>query len=175
MSPRAPGSPLFLVGFMGSGKTSVGRALATRLAWTFADTDAMVERALDRSVEGIFRASGQGRFREAEWEALCAFAGATRVVVATGGGAFLSVAARALVRAHGVSIWLDVPYAVARARIGDGDARPLWPRGDAIDGRAFFERRRATYALADLRVDASAGDAAHVALEIEDRLSTLRR
>lgn len=160
---------------MGSGKTSVARALGARLTWSFADTDAMVERAVGRTVEEIFRAWGEGRFREAEWEALRSLAGATRTVVATGGGSFLSVAARAFVRAHGVSVWLDVPFEVARARAGDGGARPLWPHGDAIDGRAFFERRRATYALADLRVDASAGDAAHVALAIEDRLPTLGR
>ena len=175
MSRRDPGAPLFLVGFMGSGKTAVGRALAARRSWSFADTDAMVERALGRAVEDIFRALGEGSFRQAESEALRSLARASRTVVATGGGLFLSVPARAFLRAHGTSVWLDVPLSIARARLGDGSGRPLWPKGDALDGRAFFERRRACYALADFSVDASADDPADVAEAIEERWGSLRR
>jgi shikimate kinase len=162
-------SPIYLVGFMGVGKSTIGRALADQLGWEFADTDAMVEAAQGRDIETLFRDSGEGSFREAEWEALRSLAARRRLVVATGGGLFLSVVHRAFVRAHGVSCWLDAPLHVVASRAGDASSRPLWPRGDDLDRRAFFERRRAAYALADLRVDASAGPAADVARAIATR------
>ena len=123
------------------------------------DTDQLVERAEGRLVEEIFRISGEGRFREAEWEALRSLHGRSRLVVATGGGLFLGVAQRAFVRAHGVSCWLDAPLSMVARRLSASASRPLWPAEDALIRRAFFERRRAAYALADVHVDASSGGA----------------
>ncbi len=164
---RDPDASLFLVGFMGVGKSTAGCALAARWGWDFADTDALVERTEGRTIEEIFSSSGEGRFREAEWDALRTLAGRSRVVVATGGGLFLGTPQRAFVRAHGASCWLDAPLAVVAARVGDLAARPAWPGGDALSRRAFFERRRAAYALADFRVDASTGGADDLATAIE--------
>lgn len=172
---RDPDAPIFLVGFMGAGKSTVGRALAARWGWDFEDTDALVARAEGRAVETVFRASGEGRFREAEWDALRSLGGRARVVVATGGGLFLGVAQRAFVRAHGVSCWLDAPLAVVAARVGAGASRPLWPVDDALLRRAFFERRRAAYALADFRVDASRGGADDLARAVETARRSLWR
>lgn len=152
---------------MGTGKSTVGRALAARLSWDFEDTDTLVERAQGRSIEEIFRAEGEGRFREAEWRALCSLDGRSRLVVATGGGLFLGVAQRAFLRAHGLSCWLDAPLAVVAARLDASTTRPLWPSDDALSRRAFFERRRAAYALADITIDASRGGADHLASAIE--------
>ena len=162
-----PDAPVYLVGFMGVGKSTVGRALAARLGWEFADTDALVESAEGRDVEAIFRASGEGRFREAEWDALRSLGNRRRLVVATGGGLFLGVAQRAFVRRTGISCWLDAPLSVVAARIGEAAARPAWPDGDALPRRAFFERRRAAYALADIRIDASDGGADDLASTID--------
>ena len=164
---RDPEAPVFLVGFMGVGKSTAGRALAARWGWDFEDTDVLVTRADGRAVEEIFRASGEGRFREAEWDALRSLGGRARVVVATGGGLFLGVAQRAFVHDHGVSCWLDAPLAVVAARVGSGPSRPLWPVDDVLARRAFFERRRAAYALADLCVDASRGGADDLAIAVE--------
>lgn len=176
MNPAlGPDASIFLVGFMGTGKTTVGRALAARLHWEFADTDAMVERAEGRSVEAIFGESGEGRFREAEWEALSSLSGRRRIVVATGGGLFLGVAQRALIRASGWSCWLDAPLSVAAARLQTGDPRPLWVAPDALARRAMFERRRAAYALADGRIDASRGGADDLARDIEALKNALWR
>lgn len=152
---------------MGVGKSTVGRALATRLSWDFEDTDALVERAEGRTIEAIFRASGEGRFREAEWDALRSLGGRKQLVVATGGGLFLGVAQRAFVRMHGVSCWLDAPLHVVAARIGAGASRPSWPVDDAIPRRVFFERRRAAYALADFCIDASGRGADDLASAID--------
>lgn len=140
---------------MGVGKSTVGRALAARLGWDFEDTDALVERAEGRAVEAIFRASGEGRFREAEWDALRSLGGRKQLVVATGGGLFLGVTQRAFVRIHGVSCWLDAPLAFVAERIGAGASRPAWPVDDALSRRVLFDRRRAAYALADVRIDVS--------------------
>jgi shikimate kinase len=145
---------VFLVGFMGAGKTVVGRALAERTGFAFVDTDAAVVQAAGMSIEEIFRRSGEGAFREAEWRALCAIADSGPAVVATGGGLFLGVENRRLVRRLGRSVWLDVPLAVAAARVPSAAIeRPLWSE-DPLVLRALFERRRAAYALADARVDA---------------------
>lgn len=162
---------VFLVGFMGSGKSSVGRALAALVGARFEDTDARVEAAAGKSIEAIFRDDGEGRFREMEWEALRSLDGATNAVVATGGGLFLGTAQRAFVRRSGTSVWLDVPLDVARSRAGDGASRPLWLAQDPVAFRAFFERRRAAYALADLRVDAGVGSAADVASRVRAALN----
>jgi shikimate kinase len=162
-------SSIYLVGFMASGKSTVGRALAARLGWEFADTDEIVERALGRRIETIFHESGEGTFREAEWSALRSLAGRSRVVVATGGGLFLYPSHRRFLLAHGVSCWLDASMDAVLSRVADGSSRPLWPRGDALDRRAFFERRRATYALAELHVDASTGSPDDIASAVEVR------
>jgi shikimate kinase len=164
---RDTDAPLYLVGFMGVGKSTVGRALAARLGWEFEDTDALVESTEGRAVEAIFRASGEGRFREAEWDALRSLDGRKQIVVATGGGLFLGVAQRAFVRSQGVSCWLDAPLPLVAARMGAGTSRPAWPVGDALSRRAFFDRRRAAYALADFRVDASRASADDLASAID--------
>lgn len=167
MRRHDPEAPVYLVGFMGVGKSTVGRALAARLGWDLADTDALVESAEGRSIEAIFRASGEGRFRELEWDALRALRGRKRLVVATGGGLFLGRLQRAFMRDTGVSCWLDAPFSVVAARIGAGAFRPAWPVDDALSRRAFFERRRAAYALADFRIDASGGSADEVASALD--------
>ena len=164
---RAPDAPIFLVGFMGAGKTTVGQALAARLNWAFADTDALVEQAEGRSIEEIFSASGEGRFRELEWLALRTLTGRRELVVATGGGLFLGVVQRAFVRSSGISCWLDVPLGVVVRRLGDAATRPLWMKDDALLRRAFFEKRRAAYALADFRVDGNEGGADDLARDVD--------
>src|SRR5262245_64435680 len=91
-------APIFLVGFMGTGKTAVGRVLAHALGRDFADTDDLVEAAAGCSIETIFRDHGEGRFREMEWDALREMGAREGTVVATGGGLFLGVVQRALIR-----------------------------------------------------------------------------
>jgi shikimate kinase len=149
-------SRTFLVGFMGSGKSAVGRALAELAGLPFVDTDEAVERAEGMTIEEIFRRRGEGAFREAEWNVLQALEGTEPAVVATGGGLFLGVENRRLVRRLGHSVWLDVSLEVAASRLKPAWGRPLWSQ-DPLTLRSLFERRRAAYALAEVRVDASHG------------------
>jgi shikimate kinase len=166
---------VFLVGFMGCGKSRIGRRLADELDREFIDTDALVERREGRLIESIFRDDGEGRFREAEWQALRSLAGRPDAVVATGGGLFLGVPQRRFIREQGTSVWLDVSLDVARRRVGEGAGRPLWLQHDPLALRAMFEKRRVAYALADVRVDATASDADALALAIARRLSPIFR
>ena len=153
---------VFLVGFMGAGKSAVGRALAERAGLAFTDTDAEVERTAGMPIEEIFQRFGEGAFREAEQAALRALETGPPAVVATGGGLFLGVENRRLVRRLGRSVWLDVPLELAAARVAGGPRRPLWSE-DRLSLRVLFERRRAAYALADAHVDASQGGPPEIA------------
>ena len=167
--------PIFLVGFMGSGKSAVGRQLADQLGWDFADTDALVESEEGRSIERIFRESGEGSFREAEWRVLRGLEGARRLVVATGGGLFLGLLPRQTIKRLGRTVWLDVSIETALGRTKNGEGRPLWERDDPTAMRGFFEKRRAAYALADVRVDASRGFPEAVGALILTRLRAFLR
>jgi shikimate kinase len=171
---RADG-PLFLVGFMGAGKTVVGRALASRLGRAFEDTDALAIERAGVSIETIFREHGEGRFREIEWEVLRDTASRRGTVVATGGGTFLGVAQRALIRERGRSIWLDASFGAIASRLGGDVLRPLWASADDVDRRAMFERRRAAYALADATVDAGTGTVEDVVRRVETAFRSLCR
>ena len=167
--------PIFLIGFMGTGKTAVGRVLAGALGRDFADTDDLVEAAAGCSIETIFRERGEGRFREMEWEVLREAGARAGTVIATGGGLFLGTAQRAVIRDRGISLWLDAPFDVIAMRVRDGEGRPLWRGTDEVERRAMFERRRAAYALADARVDAGRGDVDAVARRAESRWRSLFR
>lgn len=159
----ADGRPIFLVGFMGTGKSEVGKALASRLAWAFADTDRWVEDRAGRTVEEIFVESGEGLFRRWESRALAALSPSTRTVIATGGGLFTARAHRETIRTSGVSVWLDASLERIRKRLGRSRGRPLWRSEDPVALRAFFDRRRSVYFLADVRVDADREDPSEVA------------
>jgi len=166
MAPSADARPVFLVGFMGSGKSAVGAAVAHELGFAFVDTDAAVERAAGCSVAEVFAREGGAGFRRREGEAFAALGRARRTVVATGGGLFLDAAARRRMRALGRTVWLDAPLERCRARVGDVVSRPRWIADDPAALRALYERRRATYALAELRVGSGSGDVADVAARV---------
>lgn len=108
---------ILLVGPRGSGKTTVGRALAGRLGWAFADADEHVEAVAGKSVADIFAAEGEGGFRDREAAALADLCTRTEVVVATGGGAVLRPANRELLRRTGFVAWLDVTPEAAWGRM----------------------------------------------------------
>lgn len=143
---------LYLVGFMGSGKTTLARALSRRLGWRAIDLDDEIERREGRSVSQLFAAHGEAYFRKVEREVLLAYLAARHVVVATGGGTFVQPANRADILADGVTVWLDVPFSRIVERVPSDGRRPLAADRDAF--AALFEARRAAYRQAHLRLDA---------------------
>lgn len=111
---------LHLTGFMGSGKSTVGRLLARRLVWNFLDLDAVVAREAGRPVPGIFAAEGEEGFRRRERHALRQVVQKPRAVVALGGGTLTDPANRELCAGAATVVWLDVPLAVVRERLEGG-------------------------------------------------------
>lgn len=144
-----------LIGFMGAGKSAVGRRLADRLGWRFADLDEAVERRDGRSIPEIFEAEGEARFRELEAGAARELLHGEEVVVATGGGWAARPGRLDSLPAGSLSVWLEVGAreAVRRAAREPG-RRPLLAGNDPVEAaRELLERRRAHYAAADVRVD----------------------
>ena len=143
---------IYLVGFMGAGKTSVARALGHRLGWRVEDNDDAIETRERRKIPEIFAKDGEPYFRALERDTLRALAPHRHVIVATGGGTFVDPDNRAAMRSDGATVWLDVPLAEAINRVPADGRRPL-----AAD-RAAFERlyhlRRAAYEQAHIRLDA---------------------
>jgi shikimate kinase len=153
---RTPG--IFLAGFMGSGKSTVGSALADRLGWEFVDLDAEIEAAEKEPITVIFDTRGEAEFRRLESAALCAhikrIERGNPEVVALGGGAFVEAANFAQISSHGISVWIDCPIEIIRERLAEG----LVNRPNARDPQRFvelYESRREGYAKADFRVDGS--------------------
>jgi len=165
---------VFLVGFMGAGKSSVGRALGQRLNWIFEDLDDRIERRQGQSVAEIFRAGGEQEFRRAERAALQAVLeelprGASRII-ALGGGAFVQKGNAALLKAAGVpTIFLDAPVEELWRRCLEqaskvGAQRPLL--GSTERFCALYEARRNGYSKASLRIETGNRSVEEIANEI---------
>jgi shikimate kinase len=157
---RTPG--IYLVGFMGSGKSTVGRALADELGWNFLDLDEEIEREQGTSIASIFDQHGEPEFRLIETEALhrcvrLVQSGHPRVI-SLGGGAFLHPENLDLVSNNGVSVWLDCPLPVIERRIAAFDHRPLARDPNRL--RHLYEVRREGYARADYRIETDDEEAA---------------
>ena len=157
-----------LVGFMGSGKTTVGQRLADRLRWTLVDMDAQIEEETGLSVAGIFRSHGEAFFREREAHLALALSGQERLVVAAGGGAFAMPATREALRAGAATVWLRCGIETILARVPLDGSRPLASSRETI--RRLLAEREPSYRLADLTVDASARSPEAVAGEIAECL-----
>lgn len=138
-------SHIFVVGFMGAGKSTVGRLVADRLSRPFVDLDQMVEETEGRTVAQIWSASGEGAFRAAESQALASLASAAPSVVACGGGVVLADGNRALLKAMGWVVYLTVSAEEALARVGGGDTRPLLAGGGAVVAQRLLDARESLY------------------------------
>jgi len=150
-----------LVGFMGSGKTSVGRLLARRLGYGFEDMDRRIEERAGRTIAEIFRDDGEEAFREREREDALALSRLRDRVVAAGGGAFTRPETRALLREGALTVWLRCDLDRILARVPADGSRPLAGNRDIM--RALLAEREPSYRMADVAVDASAGTPREVA------------
>lgn len=159
---------IYLVGFMGSGKTTVAKALARRLDWRAEDVDDRIEAREGRTVAAIFAREGEPYFRDAERRVLLDLLPDRHVVVATGGGTFASPENRALINRDGFSIWLDVPLDVLISRIPPDGRRPL--AADRAQFERLFAARRSAYQHAHLRLDAGRAPVEALVEQILDRL-----
>ncbi len=161
---------MFLVGFMGSGKSMLGRELADRLGWEFVDLDSWIESREQKSIAEIFRERGEAGFREAETSTLRELTQSMSRdrVVALGGGAFVSQQNRELLRGW-PSVFLHAPLEDLWQRCqADGIDRPL--RKDREHFSRLHDERLPYYRQATVVVQTSGKDAAAICSEIESAL-----
>ena len=154
---------LTLTGFMGCGKSSTGRELASRLGARFVDLDERIVERCERAIPDIFREGGEPAFRAVELETLRAVLDGTgedeTLVVALGGGALTLPEARELVFSRTRCVWLRTRLETIRQRLGAADAsRPLFKDADAL-----YARRQSLYAQAPFVVDTDGKTPAEVA------------
>ncbi|SPF33193.1 Shikimate kinase [Candidatus Sulfopaludibacter sp. SbA4] len=155
---RTPG--IYVVGFMASGKSTVGRHLAHRLGWSFFDTDEEIESAEGMTIAEIFAERGEAEFRRIETGIILQhFRWIERgrpSVLALGGGAFAEQGNRQLLADNGIAVWLDCPFPVVERRVAKTSHRPL--AQDPEKFAALYEARREVYRIADI----------HIAIESDD-------
>ena len=164
---------VFLTGFMGSGKTTVGRLLSERLELPFIDLDHEIERHADMTVTEIFRRGGESLFRRLEQDVLASCVAAEdESVLATGGGTLTVERNRRLLADSGVTVWLDPPFSVITERIGGLGKldRPLFR--DEAQALELYRGRLPIYRRSDLRLGIERGEtpeevAARLALLLE--------
>lgn len=148
---------IFLTGFMGAGKSTIGKILAKRIGFRFYDTDQLVVKGFKKPASRIFEENGESAFRKAEILVLQELLRRTRVVVSTGGGTLVRDEPFQLVRNTGLLVYLRAPVADLYERvIFSPKDRPQVdvPEEEAVF-HAYFEERRHYYEQADLTVDTS--------------------
>ena len=142
---------LYLVGFMGAGKSTVARALGRRMGWRAEDIDERIESRERKSIAAIFAQHGEPYFRQLERQMLGELLADRQIVVATGGGTFAESDNRALMLADGAVAWIDVPLLRIIDRLPVNGRRPL--AADRAQMEQLFARRQLAYAEAHVRVD----------------------
>lgn len=159
---------VYLVGFMGAGKTSVASALARRLDWRAEDIDERIERRERRDIPAIFRQDGEAYFRAVEREELIALVPYRGVVVATGGGTMVDPVNRELMLQDGAVVWLDASFATLVERVPVDGRRPL--ASDRMEMERLYNHRLAAYQQAHVRIDAGRGSIEELVEQIADWL-----
>jgi shikimate kinase len=150
---RTPG--IYITGFMGSGKTTVGRLVADLLGWDFVDLDTDIQEREHDTVANMFAARGEADFRRLESEAIRRWLNRIErgqpTVISLGGGAFVQPGNYEMLGNNGISVWLDCSLEVVESRIADTDARPLARDREAF--RKLYAERKVLYGRADYRVN----------------------
>jgi shikimate kinase len=163
---------IYLVGFMGSGKSTIGPVLARKMKRPFHDLDELIEREQNKTIATIFETKGEPFFRELESHRLVQSQDLEPCVMALGGGAFLSEFNRKFISKHGVSVWLRVPLQLAKARCKDSQDRPL--ARDLKQWDSLFQVREMHYSLADVQVEVALKSPEQIASEIQEHLKELQ-
>jgi shikimate kinase len=175
-APPATANPaivrtIALVGLMGAGKSAIGKRLAHRLGLPFIDADTEIEAAAGCSIEEFFERFGEAEFRAGERRVIQRLLEGQPHVLATGGGAFMDVQTRALMREKATTVWLRADINVLFDRVSRRSNRPLLKNGDP---RGTLERlmalRYPIYAEADLVVDSRDAPADRTAEEVHGTL-----
>jgi shikimate kinase len=166
---------VILVGFMGAGKSSVGRILATRLGRCFVETDEMITATEGRPIPEIFAEKGEARFRALEDEAVRLLALKRGDVIATGGGLPCGAGRAEALRAIGTVVWLSGDFGTLYERALRGGDRPMLSGKSREQAEALYVGRKPFYAKADLAVDTTDLNPDQVAARVAAALAERQR
>lgn len=158
------GRSIVFLGMMGCGKSAIGKMVARRLGLEFVDADKEIELAAGRSVPDIFAEYGEEEFRRLEVRVIERILSEGQVLLALGGGAFMSEATRDVISRHGLSLWLKADLDILLERVGrKPNKRPLLKKGNPKDILAdLLKLREPVYAKAQLHVDSIKGTKAEM-------------
>lgn len=149
------GVNLYLVGMMGSGKTTVGGLIATELGYGFVDTDAIIAQVTKQSINQLFTEVGEAEFRQIESQVLAQVCAYTNLAIATGGGIVTQQKNWSYLH-YGLIVWLDVPVEVLYERLKADTTRPLLQTTDLLGKlQNIFQQRQPLYSQADLHIRVS--------------------
>ena len=159
IAQKLEGRCLVFLGMMGCGKSAIGKAVAAKLGFGFADSDAEIEKAANMSVADLFETYGEPEFRRLEARVIERLMSEGQMVIALGGGAFMTAETRKLILEQAVSIWLNVDLDVLVARVKRRPGkRPLLAKGDPEQIlRELLEVREPVYGEADIHVSVGNG------------------
>jgi shikimate kinase len=171
---RTPG--IYIVGFMGSGKSTIARMFAEEIGWRFADLDDDIERTERKSIKEIFETSGEEEFRRIEHAALqnriASIRRGTPTVVSLGGGTFTRKENIDLLQENGITVWIDADFEIIRRRVQNCEFRPLARDPERFE--SLYRDRRTFYSQAEFRVPLHVNDS-RVALADLLQLDLLQR
>ncbi len=157
---------IYLVGFMGSGKSTIGPLLARRLGLTFHDLDSLIEKEQGLLISEIFEVEGEAFFRKLETRHLSQIQKRPAAVIALGGGAYLSQSNRDLISKTGIAVWLKIPLPLAIERCRSKSDRPLAHNPEQF--RSLFHSRQTSYQAADLHVEVDGKSPPQISRKIEE-------
>ncbi|WAA12950.1 shikimate kinase [Fervidibacillus halotolerans] len=145
--------PIVLIGFMGVGKSSVGKILATKLKRKWIDMDQTIEQKFDMNVETIFHTYGEKTFRETERKFISQFLRQSSTVISTGGGSFLQMDVQKKCMEKGFVIFLDITWDSWKKRLPLLKNRPLLQGKSEQDIKELFFSRKSIYSSHHLKID----------------------
>lgn len=166
---------IYLCGFMGCGKSTVGKLLAKKLGMSFTDLDSYIESEENMSIPEIFASRGEPYFREAEAKAVEELADKNNAVIACGGGTILNDKSAGIASKHGMVIFLDVPFEICYSRIKDDTNRPLVMNNSKDELYEIFCKRHEIY-LRNAGFSVDAGNSPpQICLEITKLVDNMKR
>jgi shikimate kinase len=175
MSDPRPFYNLALIGFMGSGKTTVGRLLASQLRFDFVDTDEWLERKASRSIAQIFAGDGEEKFRDMERELVEQMVHWRGKVIATGGGLGATEANLASLKTHSLVVCLWAPAELIWQRVRKQSHRPLLQDPEPLERiRSLLEMRRPVYSQADILINSGNRSVREVAAHVLHQFQAVR-
>lgn len=158
VTDRLQGLNIYLIGMMGSGKSTTGTHLARQLHYRYFDTDTLIEQVAGQSVGDIFAQEGEAGFRQLESQVLCELSAYQRSVISTGGGIVVELSNWGFLRC-GLVVWLDVSPDLLFQRLQADQTRPLLQTANPRQTlETILDERRSRYQQADLRIEVTAAD-----------------